>query len=237
VIDRRDERWEPDIVIEYFGGAAPVQAWGTVAGKRFYFRARHNEWSFGIALNPAVDPVDVQVPGAGFFVEEVYGTNSDASYMPEDMAETIIRRCARLFHEPIKAEGKFMLRRGMAKVEVSIDLTALTQGIAISCQGATPTFSQGETVDVPAEGFNDWKQGAVAGVTYALTRVGDPAVGVTIRRIWGLFSDTNPTLVGAAAIDAVWKALQIPPEDADVAHVQKMALSSWDRPTDDIPKW
>ena len=57
--DHRDERWDPDTAIEYFGGAAPVQTWGTIAGKRFYFRARHNGWSLGIALSPAVDPVDV----------------------------------------------------------------------------------------------------------------------------------------------------------------------------------
>lgn len=42
-------------------GSAPVQAEGTVNGFLFYFRARHNEWTFAISENPEICPVDIQL--------------------------------------------------------------------------------------------------------------------------------------------------------------------------------
>jgi hypothetical protein len=239
--DRRDEWWEPAIYIEYFGGAAPVQAWGTVTGKPFYFRARHEAWSFGIALAPTIDPVDVQVPGAGFLVEESYGTNFAASYMPESDAEAIIRRCAQRFHEPILSEGRYFRQtkgKGYAaRVEVCVNLAAPAQAIALACHGPKPSGSQGEMIEVPAEGFEPWKQGAVAGVAYALATAGHPSIAVTVTRIQGLFTYTNPTIIGAAAIDAVRKALKIEPKDEEGAHVSERVLGSWDRPINAVPEW
>lgn len=38
--------------IEDLGGYVPVQAEGRVAGRPFYFRARHDEWSFAVAGDP-----------------------------------------------------------------------------------------------------------------------------------------------------------------------------------------
>jgi hypothetical protein len=239
--DRRDERWEPDIYIEYFGGAGPVQAWGNVAGKPFYFRARHEAWSFGIALAPTIDPVDVQVPGAGFLVEESYGSNFAASYMPESDAEAIIRRCVQLFHEPILSEGRYIRQtkgKGYAAiVEICVNLAAPAQSITVACHGPKPQESQGKLFDVPAEGFESWKQGARAGVGYALATAGHPSIAVTVTRIQGHHTDTNPTIVGTAAIHAVWKALKIEPTDEKGAHVNEMALGSWDRPLDAFPEW
>lgn len=81
---------------------APVQAEGTVCGKPFYFRSRHEDWSFAVSENPEVDPVDIQLPeqGAlhGYFVEETYGDKPyAASYMPLEEAIRIIERCAQIY--------------------------------------------------------------------------------------------------------------------------------------------
>lgn len=161
--------------------------------------------------------------------------------MSEGNAEGIIRRCARLFYEPIYSEGTFLRqtnRKGYgARVELRVDLADPTASISVDCHGSRPTGRQGDIADVPAEGFNDWKQGAMAGVSYALARADQPSIGVTVTRVQGLVTDTNPTIVGAAAINAVWKALKFEPGDADVEHVTQMALASWDRPVDAIPEW
>ncbi len=82
--------------------AAPVQAEGTISGKPFYFRARHEHWSFAVSENPSVDPVDIQTPeqgsAYGYFAEERYGTEtSDASHMPLEAAARIIERCADVY--------------------------------------------------------------------------------------------------------------------------------------------
>jgi hypothetical protein len=78
--------------------AAPVQAEGTVASKSFYFRSRHDAWSFAIALTANVDPVDIDRPEKGFLRQANYGVgSSDASYMPLEDARRIIIDCAREF--------------------------------------------------------------------------------------------------------------------------------------------
>ena len=50
----------PGLVVDYFGGQCPVQAWGTLLGFPFYFRARHAHWSFAVAKvgeDPTMDGV------------------------------------------------------------------------------------------------------------------------------------------------------------------------------------
>ncbi len=85
-------------------GCAPVQAEGEVAGHRFYFRARGDAWTFGVARTPDVDPVDVFCPEHGFFRGGDYGSDEfDASYMPFDDAEAIVCRCAAEFIAGIEA--------------------------------------------------------------------------------------------------------------------------------------
>jgi len=77
-------------------GTSPVQAEGTVNGHSFYFRARHDEWTFSISENSEIDPVDIQTIEAGkkhgFFKEGEYGQNGaeSASYMDFKVAEKII---------------------------------------------------------------------------------------------------------------------------------------------------
>jgi hypothetical protein len=77
-------------------GHGPVQAEGTVMGKRLYFRARWDSWSFSVADSEDVDPVDIQLPEQGFLREGQYGklNQYEASWMKYDDAEAIIKRCA-----------------------------------------------------------------------------------------------------------------------------------------------
>tara|TARA_R110002050_G_scaffold299374_2_gene464759 strand:+ start:22 stop:357 length:336 start_codon:yes stop_codon:yes gene_type:complete len=80
-------------------GVSPVQAEGTVHGLSFYFRARHDEWTFSVSENPEIDPVDIQTIEAGesygFFKECSYGGigAESASYMDFQTAENIIIDC------------------------------------------------------------------------------------------------------------------------------------------------
>ncbi|MCS3798987.1 hypothetical protein [Niastella sp. OAS944] len=81
-------------------GPAPVQAWGTINGFSFYFRARWHEWSFAISENPAIDPVDIQMieqgKEHGYFAEGIIGKEWEylASYMETSMAIDIITKCS-----------------------------------------------------------------------------------------------------------------------------------------------
>ena len=77
-----------------------MQAEGTVAGRPFYFRARHDEWTFAVAEQPGADPVAIDsadaARGRGWFRSEAVGAPREfrASYLSVDEATTLIRRCA-----------------------------------------------------------------------------------------------------------------------------------------------
>lgn len=90
---------ENSLEFDYLGGMAPVQAEGTVAGHRFYFRSRYQRWTFSISEHADVSPVEIDSPARGaaygFFREGEYGsTPFEASYMPEKEARRIIEGCA-----------------------------------------------------------------------------------------------------------------------------------------------
>jgi hypothetical protein len=92
---------DPRIEISSLGGSCPVQGEGMVNGRPFYFRARHDHWSFAIATDPETDPVLIDSPAQGFYVEEEYTLlgKEGAGYMPVEEARAIILRCAQLFLE------------------------------------------------------------------------------------------------------------------------------------------
>lgn len=81
---------DPTIDITYLGGNCPVQAEGFVNGAPFYFRARHEHWSFGVGS----DPVD----GDGFYVRQRYvDGQGDAGWMSEEEARAVIEVAAKMY--------------------------------------------------------------------------------------------------------------------------------------------
>ena len=85
---------------EFTTTAAPVQAEGTIAGRPFYFRARHDAWTLSVADQPGSDPVDIDsaaaAEGRGWFRSGSVGMRREerASYLSVEEATEIIRRCA-----------------------------------------------------------------------------------------------------------------------------------------------
>ena len=83
------------LIFEFITTAAPVQAEGTLAGHRFYFRSRHESWEFSLSDDPAIDPALINSEEHGFYrTGECSGGPYAASYMPLPEAEALIRRCA-----------------------------------------------------------------------------------------------------------------------------------------------
>ena len=99
----------PLMSIDYLGGIAPVQAFGTVSGHPFYFRARGDSWVFAVSTyHTAPDPLSALVgKQQGFVLSKPYGRVGDmaASAMSEDVAQGILRRCARAFAAFVGSEG------------------------------------------------------------------------------------------------------------------------------------
>src|SRR5262249_14783579 len=96
---------------------------------------------------------------------------------------------------------------------------------------------QGYLEDVPARGYEIWKAGARAGVEFALAVAALPPARVTINRITGLTTDTNPTVVGVAAAFALWQAVGFSPSAEVVVRLEAAAFTSWQRDPDEIPRF
>ncbi|WP_422927250.1 hypothetical protein [Singulisphaera sp. PoT] len=89
-------------------GLAPVQADGRLAGHPFYFRARHDFWTFTLCTNADIDPSCINPPEEnqvglfrdgeyeGYELAGDYGSprGHEASFMPYAEAERLIRECA-----------------------------------------------------------------------------------------------------------------------------------------------
>ncbi len=71
-------------------GEAPVQAFGEIGGREFYFRARHDEWSCEVSDAYGRLPSDGQAESNGFIRTGKY---PGASYMPLREALKTIDRC------------------------------------------------------------------------------------------------------------------------------------------------
>jgi len=78
-----------DLIIKRIYGNAPVQGEGTIAGKPFYFRARHGGWSMSIGVG--MDKPDADDKDAEWFRE---GEWPNASWMPHEDARKLIEQLA-----------------------------------------------------------------------------------------------------------------------------------------------
>ena len=119
-------------------------------------------------------------------------------------------------------------------MSVKVDINSASPRSTIDCAGEG-WIARGYIEGVPAEGYDDWKGGAVAGSKYALRQANRTDCSVTVTRITGLTTDTNPSIVAAAAAFAVWDAIGYKPSASQLEFIQEAALTSWDKPHDLIP--
>jgi len=78
--------------------------------------------------------------------------------------------------------------------------------------------------EIPSQGYEDWKAGAIEGAVYALRLAGRLRCGLVISKIIGLAGDTTAAAVGAAAANAVWAALDFRPPTAVVRRLEDDVL-------------
>jgi len=121
----------------------------------------------------------------------------------------------------------------VANVEIEI-LPAVDGPFITVATDGSGWIAQGYIEEAGKNGYLSWKAGAVAGVEFALQVCGNPRYAVAIRKIEGMQTDTNPTVVAAAAADAVWKALGFQPPEEVTACIEQKVFSSWSLPLDAV---
>lgn len=86
------------LIVDWIGGNCPVQAEGTIDGKRFYFRARGEHWSMEVHPTSTDDYVTWPRDDAEWMHEEEWGDEQYAAgWMPEDVALEMINKAAGLY--------------------------------------------------------------------------------------------------------------------------------------------
>jgi hypothetical protein len=87
------------IIIEEIGGNCPVQAEGTIDGRRFYFRARGEHWS--LTIHPTATEGYSSWPDDGtWYHQEAYGGGPFAAgWMEIEEAKAFIERGAALYRQ------------------------------------------------------------------------------------------------------------------------------------------
>jgi len=137
-----------------------------------------------------------------------------------------------------KGEGKFLRQTSkggylaFVKLEVESEWNGLD--IITDCRGKGFT-SQGYIEEVPANGYDGWKQGAVNGVKFALEAINKQNAKAVITHIEGLTTDTNPTIVSAAAARALWNAFGINISAETEKNLEDYVLQSWSNDSFFVP--
>lgn len=122
-----------------------------------------------------------------------------------------------------------------ARVSLEVDINAKEPYVNMLCNG-TGFYSQGDIEEATANGYVDWKRGAMEGIKYALELCSHSNYGISIKKIEGLTSDTNPTLVSIATAYAIWNAIGYHVSDEVIKKLEEKALNSWKLPHDQVCK-
>lgn len=138
----------------------------------------------------------------------------------------------------IEIEGKFLRQyKGLpyaARVTIQFEPKPSQPYILIQCSGKGGG-SQGIIDDVSEHGYRDWKAGAKVGVEYALEEANANKSGVIVTKIIGLLTDTNPTIIAAAAAFAVWEAIGFKASQEELKKLEDIVFNSWNIPFNSIP--
>lgn len=139
------------------------------------------------------------------------------------------------------AQAKFARYRDglphFAEVEVEVDMWDRRSVVETRCSGMGWS-AQGHVEDVPARGggyYDAWEAGARVGAMFAM-QAAEVNGRVSVVRISGLLTDTNPSIVAMAAALAVWRALGVekPPSWA-VETLESRVFGSWEHGLEHVP--
>jgi hypothetical protein len=124
----------------------------------------------------------------------------------------------------------------LAEVALEVEFTGELAVTRCACTGSG-FAAQGHLEEVPPEGYDDWKAGARAGVDFAASIAALSPARVTILRIAGLTTDTNPTVVGTAAAFALWQAVGFSPPAHVMDRLEAAVFASWNLSSDYVPRF
>lgn len=126
------------------------------------------------------------------------------------------------FRKQIKGTGNY------AAITLIIEESEPDNIILEQCNGLGFT-SQGSLEYVTTKGYDDWKNGAKAGLTQALSLIIDKKYKIIIKSIEGLTSDTNSETVAYTAYMAICNYLEIEVSENTEKEFEQRIIEYWQK--------
>lgn len=137
-------------------------------------------------------------------------------------------------------DGRFLVQRAgvgfAAHVTICLERGHVGPAIELACTGPGGWHGQGSLEEVAANGHLSWQAGARLGAAFALRIAGLTDARVRITKIVGMTTDTNPTIVAAAAARAVWAAAGFVPAAELLARFEAQVFASWQIDCEALPQ-
>jgi hypothetical protein len=86
---------------------------------------------------------------------------------------------------------------------------------------------QGYAHTIPDKGFDDWKSAIRMGIEYALRRLDEQSIRVTVKEATGLITDTNATILAYAASRALLENLPNLESQTEKDRFEQLVFSSF----------
>lgn len=126
---------------------------------------------------------------------------------------------------------------GMVSLTVELTQTGKLEIEEQFSEKQLSSFSQGQIIAIPKQGFDSWKAGIHKGIEYAYSKIEHKkGVKIIIDSAQGLPTDTNPTIIGMAACKAILEKLPNSVSQHELEQLEAFVFSSWNyEPIDSIP--
>jgi hypothetical protein len=117
----------------------------------------------------------------------------------------------------------------VAIVNIDVISNSLNQNEIITNYSGEGFTTQGSIEEVPNEGYNYWKLAAKLGLEYAFSLTKSYWI-VTINKIEGVHTGTNPAIVGYTVLRAFFAKINQELDPQKTETLENFILSSWTKP-------
>ncbi len=116
-----------------------------------------------------------------------------------------------------------------AIVNIDAISNSLNQNIVVTNYSGKGFTGQGSIEEVPNDGYNSWKLAAKLGLEYAFSLTQQHWI-VTINKIEGNHTATNPAVIGYTILRAFFSKINIELDSQKIETLERFVLSSWTKP-------
>lgn len=113
------------------------------------------------------------------------------------------------------------------EITLIVDQGATMDASIVEAYKGTGWERQGYTHTIPEQGDDNWKSAIRAGIAYALRRLEEPSIRVTVKEATGLVTDTNATILAYVASRALLENLPNRESTAEKERFEHLVFSSY----------